>query len=292
MAIDLDRLKQNYDADGYVVLERFLPDDLLQDLKAETDRFVAAARSRSLVGSHFDVVEGPDGRPDLRRVTDPQEVSPAYDKAMRFEPLIDVVSHLLGSGVRFDHGKLNFKPPAGSGALDWHQDFAFYPQTNDDMLAVGVLIEDCGPENGPLMVIPGSHKKPMWDHHQGGVFVGGVKAADLGAEVEKAVALTAPAGSITIHHCRTLHGSTENRGRTNRPLMLFNYFAADAFPIFHGYDWDEFNGRLLRGAVVTVPRVVPLACKVPYPAPKPSGRYSTGSIYDLQEELVGGAILT
>ena len=57
------------------------------------------------------------------------------------------VAELLDGTVRFDHGKLNFKPPSGGGALDWHQDYPFYPNTNTDMLAVGIMIEDCTPEN-------------------------------------------------------------------------------------------------------------------------------------------------
>ena len=41
--------------------------------------------------------------------------------------------------------------------VEWHQDWAFYPHTNDDLLAVGVMLDDMELENGPLLVLPGTH---------------------------------------------------------------------------------------------------------------------------------------
>ena len=44
------------------------------------------------------------------------------------------------------------------------------------------------------MVLPGSHRGPLYNHHQDGVFVGAIPPEALGAEAERSVALTAPAG--------------------------------------------------------------------------------------------------
>ena len=42
----------------------------------------------------------------------------------------------------------------------------FIPHTNDSLLAFGLMLEDVNLENGPLQVIPGSHKGPVLSHHQ------------------------------------------------------------------------------------------------------------------------------
>jgi hypothetical protein len=289
--IDLNKLKSDYKRDGYVVIERFMPDGLLCELRAETNRMVAAAREGALVGRQFDVIDTSTG-PELRRIKDPESTSGIYDRAMRWDPLIDLVAELLDGTVRFDHGKLNFKPPTGGGALDWHQDYPFYPNTNTDMLAVGIMIEDCTPENGPLMVVPGSHKGEVFDHHQDGVFVGGVASDAIGDLAKQAVTLTAPAGSISIHHTLTLHASTENRSTLSRPLLLYNYFATDAFPVFAARDWEAFNARILRGETVYTPRYDPATCKVPAPKPIAESANAAGSIFDVQRKLKDGAIMT
>ena len=87
-----------------------------------------------------------------------------------------------------EHTKLNIKPARGGEPVEWHQDWAFYPHTNDDILEVGVMIEDCTIENGPLYMIPGSHRGTLFDHHYDGYFVGAIDPAAPGLNAHKAVA--------------------------------------------------------------------------------------------------------
>ncbi len=290
MSQSLTSLKAQYDEQGYLVVPELFPADMMAHLRSVTESYVAKAQRDELDGPLFDTIRDNQGITQLRRITSPEAVHSAYDAAMRFEPLLDIVATLLGGTVRFDHGKLNFKPPSGGAALEWHQDWAFYPQTNDDMLAVGLMIEDCTLDNGPLMVIPGSHRGPVYDHNQNGEFVGAAKAEDLGAELDKTVTLTAPAGSISIHHVRTLHASMANRSTTNRPLCLFNYAAVDAFPIFHRYDWAEFNARILRGEETNEPRIVANPVRLPEPTPAPEDGATSRSIFYVQEKMQEGAL--
>ena len=63
------------------------------------------------------------------------------------------------------------------------------------------MLEDVTQENGPLQVIPGSHKGPTLSHHNAdGVFCGAVDPADPDFDLSKAVTLTGRAGSMTVHH--------------------------------------------------------------------------------------------
>ncbi len=285
--MDIAALKSQYDRDGYLQVEDVFPAQLVKDLQSVTRAYVDRARANALDGEKFDVIQSKTGvGHELRRIMDPEFVHNTYDRAMRFEPLIDLVQELLGGTVRFDHGKLNFKPPSGGAAVEWHQDWAFYPQTNDDMLAVGVMVEDCTLENGPLMVVPGSHKGQIYDHHTNGHFTGGINAEYLNGVLEKAVPVTGRAGSISVHHVRCLHGSTANRSDQNRPLLLFNYVAVDAFPIFHNYDWDEFNSRILRGEPTFTPRLAPVPVRIHKPTPQ-HDRFATGSLFELQKSMDG-----
>ena len=198
------------------------------------------------------------------------------------EGLLDIVACLLGPAIRFDHGKLNFKPAGGGAAVEWHQDWAFYPHTNDDLLAVGIMLEDCTPENGPLLVVPGSHKGPVHDHHHEGVFVGAIDPATLGADGDRAVALTGKAGACSFHHVRTLHGSAENLGPGPRPLLLFSYAAVDAWPVGERVDLEAFDGRILRGAPILAPRQTALPVRIPLPRVA-----AADSIFDDQAAIRG-----
>ena len=104
--------------------------------------------------------------PRVRRIKKPHLVHPVFAEFMRSPRLLAVLSALLGpSGVRLHGSKLNLKAPEIGSPVEWHQDWAFYPHTNDDILAVGVLLDNATAENGPLIVVPGSHRGPTFDHH-------------------------------------------------------------------------------------------------------------------------------
>ncbi len=265
MSLSSDQ-RRFYQDKGYLLVEKVVSDEQLAELRRVISDVKEQSRRVAVSDARYDVAPGHSAaRPMLRRLKNPVTAHPAFDALMRAPAIVDVVAELIGGTVRFDHSKLNFKPAGGQAKIEWHQDWAFYPHTNDDLLAVGVMVEDCTPENGPLMVIPGSHKGPIYDHHHDGYFVGGIKPQALGDLTQQAVSLTAPAGSISLHHVRTLHASQENRSDRERPLLLFSYAAVDAFPVFDSWDLEEFDGRILRGAPTLVPRAtaVPMRLSVP-----------------------------
>ncbi|MEM1420861.1 MAG: phytanoyl-CoA dioxygenase family protein [Pseudomonadota bacterium] len=271
-----------YDENGYLVIENLIDAATLTRLRDVIAEF--KERSKQIAASDEIYDLGPDhsaSTPKLRRLKDPVRRHDAFDALMRSETILDMVAPLLGGSVRFDHSKLNFKPAGGSAKIEWHQDWAFYPHTNDDLLAVGVMVEDCTPENGPLMVIPGSHKGTLYDHHLNGVFAGGIRPGALGSELDRAVALTAQAGSISIHHVRTLHASSDNRSERERPLLLYSYAAVDAFPVFERYDLAEYDSRIVRGSPTLSPRVEPVPMRLPEPRPQ-----AADSIFDNQAALL------
>jgi phytanoyl-CoA hydroxylase len=121
-----------------------------------------------------------------------------------------------GRGVRYDISKLNMKSAGFGSPVEWHQDWAFYPHTNDDLAAVGVMLDDIDLDNGPMEVVPGSHRGPIFDHHTDGHFCGAIDAGHAGLQLERRRPCLGPAGSITIHHARARAwlGAPNNSGRT------------------------------------------------------------------------------
>ena len=280
--LDADQIA-SYRANGYLVVEAVFGAAELAELRRVTAEFVEAARAVTASDAVYDLAPGHRAeQPLVRRIKNPHERHPVYAAAARSERLLEIVAGLVGPAVRFDHGKLNIKPTSGGGAVEWHQDWAFYPHTNDDLLAVGILLEDCGADSGPLMVIPGSHRGPIFDHHHGGAFVGALDPADLGPARETAVALTGKAGSCTVHHVRMVHGSAENRTQAPRPLLLFSYAAVDAWPLVEPVELAEFDGRILRGEPTLTPRQEAMPVRVPLPRPA-----DVGSIFDDQITVAG-----
>ena len=131
------------------------------------------------------------------------------------------------------------------------------------------------------MVVPGSHKGPVWNHHgEDGRFGGLVDPADIPAEIASAVALTGRAGTMSFHHVRALHGSALNTSDRSRNLLLYEVAAADAWPLLGVADFDDFNRRLLTGRPSVEPRVTSVPVRLPLP---PAARQ--GSIYENQSSV-------
>ena len=269
-----------YHRDGFVTVDPLLAPSEVSDLQRVTGEFVERSRA---VTSHTDVFDLEPGHtpesPRLRRLKAPHRQHPLYDRLLRDARILDLVEQLIGPGIRFQNTKLNMKSPEFGSPVAWHQDWAFYPHTNDDLLAVGIAIDDMMAENGCLMVVPGSHRGPMLNHHQNGVFVGAV--GDGGAAAG-AVPMELHAGGISIHHARLMHGSAPNTSSRPRRFLLFEYCSADAWPLLGVQDWNEYHSRLLRGQEVSQPRMEAVPVRIPLPEPE-----RVGSIYELQSQRDG-----
>jgi ectoine hydroxylase-related dioxygenase (phytanoyl-CoA dioxygenase family) len=207
---------------------------------------------------------------------------------MRSDWILAPVRDLIGPDLRLHTSKLNMKSAQFGAAVEWHQDWAFYPHTNDDILAVGVMIDDMAIENGPLLVFPGTHRMGIFDHHADGAFCGAMDLAASGLDPRDAVALTGPAGSISLHHVRAVHGSALNTSDRDRRLLLYEITAADAFPIMGGLSklesLEEYDSRLLCGRGTVEPRLADVPVRLPMPGPVRSG-----SIYEMQKGLTARA---
>lgn len=267
-----------YRDNGYLVVEGVLDASALSAARQAIAEIIDGAHG---VASHTDVYDfEPSHRPDaprVRRIKTPHKFFPLFRELARTPKLVGILQQLLGPGVRLHGSKINLKAPQYGSPVEWHQDWAFYPHTNDDLLAVGVMLDDCELENGPLMVIPGSHKGPVWNHHAEGRFCGAMDPEAGEIDFAKAVPLTAPAGSMSFHHVRIVHGSAQNVSSKPRQLLLYEYAAADAFPLLGIPDFDDFNARLVAGEPSVVPRLSPVPVRMPLPPAK-----SQGSIYENQ----------
>ncbi len=277
---ELDR----YDRDGYLVIHGAVPQKRLAEVIAETGRMLETAYTIASGTAMLDV--DPAHRPEeprVRRIKSQHEHSDFF-RAFAAEPLImDLLDPLMPSGIRLHNSKINMKSAGVGESVEWHQDWAFYPHTNDDVLAIGIYLDDCTQENGPMMVTPGSHKGPVYDHHEGGYFCGAIDPGLIEDEISRAVPLTGPAGTLTIHHARLLHGSAYNRSAKPRRFLLQAYAAADAWPLADlAGGLDGFNNKIVSGEPILQPRMETPPVRIPLPL-RPD--VIVGSIYDNQSIL-------
>ena len=281
--------RESYFSEGYLYLERAISDEWIARLRAATEELVERSRKVMQSDAIFDLE--PKHRPDaprLRRVSNPVEQHPVFWDYCLKSILPDMVADLVGPDVKFHHSKLNFKWAQGGEEVKWHYDISFWPHTNYSPLTVGTYLYDCGMDQGPLGVLPKSHLlNPMLSQYDAkGNWTGCLSDADVAKlDTAKTVYLTGPAGSLTIHNCRTLHSSPRNESDLGRPLLLNTMTSADAFPYTVNPIKPKHDQFLLRGKRALFAHHDPQPCLVP---PDWSKGYT--SIFALQQEEQGELI--
>jgi phytanoyl-CoA hydroxylase len=270
-----------YHETGAIVVSDILSTDEVLRLRRVTDEFVERARGVTAHNEIYDLEDShtPDN-PRVRRIKTAHQHHPEYARLVRHPKILAVLQDLWGPDIRFDTAKLNLKCAGFGAPVEWHQDWAFYPHTNDDLAAVGVMFDDMEMANGPLMIAPGSHRGPIYDHHTDGVFCGAMDPENHDVDYSKAVPLTGKAGSITVHHVRAVHGSAPNVSDHDRRLLLFQFRTADAWPLLGFAAGIEKFKELMVCGVHREPRLEHLPVRLPLPPAK-----LQGSLYENQKGM-------
>jgi len=245
-----------YRDEGYTVAEGAVSPGLLATLQAELDGWVEESRAHesgwgdTLNGyDRFDLEPGHTAtRPRLRRVNNPSEISAPWREASFDAPLADMVADAIGPDVKFIHSKINLKMPGADTVVGYHQDFAFVPHTNEDVLTALLMLDDMDAGNGGLEVVPGSHKEGLESLWQDGNFSGTVSAEARAACERRAVPIAGPAGSVCLMAGHMLHASKANRSGRPRGLYINVYSAADAFMLWGNSLPNRLEGEIVRGA--------------------------------------------
>ena len=155
--------------------------------------------------------------PALRRISSPIEISDDYLDVTRNNRALDLVAHIFGPNIKLVNTKVNLKLPGSGTVVKYHQDFPFEPHSNDDLITALYFLDDVTFENGPLEVVPKTHKKEIYSLWKKGVFTGAVDEKVERTAQKSSIKCVGKAGSACLMHTRVLHGSAPNK--TDKPLQ-------------------------------------------------------------------------
>ena len=94
------------------------------------------------------------------------------------------------------------------------------PQILDEMLAVRIHLDDCGPDNGPLRVLPATRKMGRLDRN---------RVSELRRTIVE-VACTGTSGSVLLMRPLLLHASSPAKAPAHRRVIHIEFAPADLLP--------------------------------------------------------------
>ncbi|RKR72144.1 ectoine hydroxylase [Marinobacter nauticus] len=223
-----------YERDGFLVFNNFLDQETVKRFR---DDLRAYENDDSILRSEGTITE--PGKQEIRSIFGIHELSDRFDRLTRESRLLDMVHQLLGSDAYIHQSRINFKPGFHGKGFDWHSDFETW-HAEDGMprmraVSFSIALTDNTPFNGPLMLIPGSHKTfvPCVGRTPEDNYQFSLKKQELGVPNEQDLqkmadqygiqAPTGPAGSLIIFECNTLHASNANMSPWPRSNLFFVY---------------------------------------------------------------------
>ena len=276
--------RKRYFSEGYTSSPAITPPELLQKIQQISVDFLEKSRELKTSNEFFDL--GPNHSsqtPHVRRLRRPVDAHPFFWELATSDFLTGIAADLVGPDVKFHSAKLNYKWPGGGEIVKWHQDIPAWPHTNYSPVTIGIYLDDVTTKTGPLACVPGSHNGKIFSHYDlNENWTGSIRPDEENeAGVADAVNLTGPAGTVIAINCRTVHGSSSNLTDETRPLLLFVYSSADAFPWTAAPTPTSKTGEIVRGISAKFPHIDPRPC----PVPPDWARLGYGSIFTAQSNM-------
>lgn len=230
---------------GYLVLPGLFDIEDVVAMRVEARRLLEFIVNASLAtgerSPRLDVCAR-DDRVSVRKIQPVNDLSPVFTRISE-EPRLHAVLHaLLGADAVLMEEKLNYKqlidaPLAverAGDSFEYHHDHAYFAHQGYpvETLTVGIMIDPTTPENGPMRMIPGSHKRE-WPLRDGNPLV-----AEGAVDDSEGVDILGGAGDVLIFDSRLVHASADNTTDRPRRLVLFSYY-----PAWHRAEPDQRNRR-------------------------------------------------
>jgi len=235
---------------GFVVLPDYVPEAWLVRLRAAMAELLDRSRTVKQSDGVFVLEEGhSETNPRLHRVSSPQDQHPTFWEFMTDPVMTGLAADVVGPDVKFHHAKLNVKSGKGTQGFGWHQDIPAWPHTDFSPVTIGIYLDGCTPEQGPLTVAEGSHSGPLFSmYDDAGNFVVKIREKDLAWLKNDLIrSITGGPGTTLLLNCRAVHGSVPNKSAAARPLLLPVYSSADSFPYTPSPIPSPHQGDVVRG---------------------------------------------
>lgn len=188
---------------------------------------------------------------------------PAVARLAQTPAVRSVVEAVLGASARVVRGILFDKTGAANWKVCWHQDVSIAVRRRAEvpgfgpwsvkagvphvrpprvvlerMLAVRISLDDCGAENGPLMVLPASHSHGILSEQQIGLL----------RHTSQPVICAVPCGGALLMRPLLVHASGEARSVGHRRVAHLEFAAGE---LAEGLEWHEVSSEEgTRAAVV------------------------------------------
>ena len=166
----------------------------------------------------------------MHKIHHPSCYCPEFLARVRDARLTDPLVDILGPDILGINNLFIWKAPKIGLGFPWHQDKFYFRNRFNTETTIGTwtAIDPADEDNGCLYVIPGSHKRDIFQHDD----LEGSQQREFklarGVRDEAGVAVEVPPGAVIWFHSHLLHKSTDNHSLRFRRSYVIHYLSAQA----------------------------------------------------------------
>ena len=250
MLLTKEQLKR-YDDEGFLFLPECLSPREVDAMKTELPAIFSENSPRRIVEK--------DGM--VRSVYGSHMNNDVFQRLTRHPRLVEPATQILKSAIYVYQFKINAKKAFGGDNWEWHQDYIFW-RKEDGMpsprvMSIAIYLDDVTEFNGPLFLIPGSHKEGVIDvsardqnpehdirrhetYHDSPSWIANLTTRlrysldkqIVGEMIEKygIVSPKGPRGSALLMNANTIHGSPSNISPFDRAVVIVTFNSIENVP--------------------------------------------------------------
>jgi len=219
--------RDDYESNGYLVMVDLLPANVIEQAQLRL-KLIAAGECAGFPDDQIELEPGSDRSwKSVRKINRCTEYDRPLMNLAVSQPILDIVSDLLGPDIKLFGSQCFMKPPGGV-EKPFHQDSAYFPIDPPNLVTCWIALDDVTIENGCVWVIPGSHRGEIHEHSlpwQVGDRIDQQVPPEL-IDQSRESPLVMRSGSCSFHHSKLLHRSGPNRTSTHRRGLAVHYMSA------------------------------------------------------------------
>ncbi|HEX8339036.1 MAG TPA: phytanoyl-CoA dioxygenase family protein [Pyrinomonadaceae bacterium] len=239
---------ESYEESGFLLLPNYFSQAEVETLRAELPRVLGLSSPEKVVEKEGTTV---------RSVYGSHKANEIFGRLSRHPRLVGPARALLGGDVYVYQFKINVKAAFGGDVWQWHQDYIYWLK-EDGMPSARVVnfivyLDEMSEFNGPLFLLPGSHREgvidspavlpalrgsdpysdgPTWIHNLTANLKYTVPHDKVRGMAERSgiVSPKGPRGTVLLTNPNLVHASPHNISPFDRAVVIITYNSVENVP--------------------------------------------------------------